>query len=87
MAVFWVYILQSQTSGRFYCGQTDDLVRRLREHNDPHYQGSKTTKRFKGPWIVVWNRTCSTRAKAMELETHIKKRGIKRFLSGVGDGC
>ena len=26
---FWVYILQSQSTGRYYCGQTDDIEKRL----------------------------------------------------------
>ncbi|HDZ89642.1 MAG TPA: GIY-YIG nuclease family protein, partial [Deltaproteobacteria bacterium] len=29
MVPFWVYILQSRSSGRFYCGHTSDLDRRL----------------------------------------------------------
>ncbi|HEX7928311.1 MAG TPA: GIY-YIG nuclease family protein, partial [bacterium] len=32
-----VYILRSPTADRFYCGITDDLERRLRQHNDPGY--------------------------------------------------
>ncbi|RUA02970.1 MAG: hypothetical protein DSY89_01780 [Deltaproteobacteria bacterium] len=48
-----VYILQSQSTGRFYCGQTDHLERRLYQHNDPNYHGSRTTKVFPGPWILV----------------------------------
>jgi len=45
---YWVYIIQSQSTGRFYCGYSSDPQRRLRQHNDPEYQLSKTTKRFKG---------------------------------------
>jgi len=75
-----VYILQSESSGRYYCGQTDDLDRRLRQHNDPKYRGSLTTKRFEGPWKVVWTDICTSRGEAMKLERRIKKRGIGRFL-------
>ena len=55
MPDFFVYILRSETTGRHYCGQTDDVARRVRQHNDPEYHGSKTTKRFQGPWVVVWS--------------------------------
>jgi predicted GIY-YIG superfamily endonuclease len=34
---FWVYILQSQSTGRYYCGYSSDPERRLRQHNDPEY--------------------------------------------------
>jgi len=74
-----VYILQSKTTGRYYCGHTDDLDRRLRQHNDPDYHGSKTTKRFEGPWVVVWSQEGESRGKAMVLERQIKKRGTQRF--------
>jgi predicted GIY-YIG superfamily endonuclease len=33
----WVYILQSQISGRYYCGHSTDVERRIRQHNDPDY--------------------------------------------------
>ena len=77
---FWVYILQSRSTGRFYCGQSSDVERRLRQHNDPEYGLSKTTKRFAGPWVLVWTKECPTRGEAMRLEKKIKKRGIGRFL-------
>jgi putative endonuclease len=77
---FWVYILRSQSTGRFYCGHTADLERRINQHNDPEYELCRTTKVFQGPWKMVWNRGCSERGEAMKLEKSIKKRGIGRFL-------
>jgi putative endonuclease len=76
---FFVYIIQSETTGRFYCGYSSDPERRLRQHNDPQYQLSQTTKRFEGPWKLIWARSCENRATAMKLEKAIKKRGIERF--------
>jgi putative endonuclease len=78
---FWVYILRSESSGRFYCGQTNSLPHRLRQHNDPEHHATKTTKRFQGPWTLVWSSPCATRSEAILLEQKIKKRGIHRFLS------
>jgi putative endonuclease len=77
---YFVYILQSESTGRFYCGSTSDIERRLRQHNDPEYRLSKTTKSFKGPWVLLWFRECPTRGEAMKLEKRIKKRGISRYL-------
>ena len=81
--VFWVYILWSETAGRYYCGSTDDVERRVRQHNDPDYHGSKTTKRFEGPWMLIWSEQHATRAEAMAREKQVKKRGIGRFLKEV----
>jgi predicted GIY-YIG superfamily endonuclease len=52
--VFYVYILQNP-SGRFYIGHTDDLSRRLQEHNDSAREGIKYTAKNNGPWILVWS--------------------------------
>ncbi len=77
---FHVYVLCSESTGRYYCGQTDNLERRIQQHNDPKHHGTQTTKRFPGPWRLEWTQICETRAEAMALEKQIKKRGIRRFL-------
>ncbi len=83
---FHVYILQSESTGRYYCGHTKNLPQRLRHHNDPDYRADATTRRFKGPWVLIWNERQADRSVAMLRERQIKKRGIKRFLqhSSVG---
>ena len=79
----WVYILQSENTGRYYCGQTSNIDRRLQQHNDPAYQLSKTTKRFEGPWKLVWVQECLDRSEATKLERLVKKRGIGRYLNDL----
>jgi len=81
---FFVYILQSDTSGRFYCGQTDNIPKRISQHNDPTNTFTRTTKVFQGPWNLVWSRECIDRTEAIKLERKIKSRGIKRFLDDCG---
>jgi putative endonuclease len=68
------------SSSRYYCGYTSDLKRRLKEHNDPDYKLSRTTKVLQGPWEIVWSEKCKNRSEAMKLEKSIKKRGIGRYL-------
>ena len=77
---FWVYILKSTLINRYYCGSSNDIERRLKQHNDINYTSTKTTKRFPGPWEIIWSEQHATRSRAMEREKQIKKRGIKRFL-------
>ncbi|HPO17510.1 MAG TPA: GIY-YIG nuclease family protein [Candidatus Hydrogenedentes bacterium] len=77
---YWTYILISETTGRHYCGSTDDIQRRVQQHNDPNHTSTKTTKRFPGPWKLLWTQEHETRSEAMDLEKRIKKRGIARFL-------
>ena len=40
--MFYAYVLQSKKNGRLYYGSTDDLKRRLTEHNSG--QGGKYTR-------------------------------------------
>jgi len=77
---YFVYIIQSETSLRYYCGSTDCIERRLQQHNDPTYTGSKTTKRFTGPWRLVCVSRHESRSEAMKHERRVKKRGINRYL-------
>jgi putative endonuclease len=69
---FWVYIIQSQSSGRYYCGYSDNVERRLNQHNDPEYRGTRTTKVFAGPWKVLWTYKCASTGEAVVLERKIK---------------
>ena len=87
----WVYILRSESTGRHYCGQTSNLAKRLAQHNDPEDRLTLTTKRFAGPWALVWSRGCPTRSEAMRLERAIRRRGTSRYLEEVAShgesGC
>jgi len=50
---YHIYILKNSVSGKYYCGQTDDMERRLREHNDPLRSGVKWTWKTDGEWKLV----------------------------------
>lgn len=63
-----VYILQSQSSGRFYIGHTADLVRRLQEHNE----GQTVSTRNRGPWQLVHKEPFETKSAAYAREREIK---------------
>jgi hypothetical protein len=45
---YTVYILYSSTLDRFYIGTTDNIIKRIEEHNSNHYKGSFTSKGI--PW-------------------------------------
>ena len=70
-------MLVSESTGRRYTGQTDDLARRLAEHNDPAHSATKFTTRQPGPWRMVHHEQYATRAEAMRREKWLKS-GIGR---------
>ncbi|MFN7654355.1 MAG: GIY-YIG nuclease family protein [Cyclobacteriaceae bacterium] len=76
---FQVYILQSLTTNRYYVGQTNNLEKRLDEHNSEVAGHTKKEQ----PWKLVWHKTVSTRGEALLLERKIKKRGASRFLEDL----
>ena len=80
---YCVYILKSASTDRYYCGSTDDIARRVRQHNDSNYRGSKTTKRFEGPWELIWQEKSTTRGVDMRRDKVIKKAVIVRFISNL----
>lgn len=78
----YTYILRC-ADGSYYCGWTNDLVRRLAAHNAG--TGGKYT-RSRGPVELVWYHVSETKEQAMSLEARIKRlpRGKKeKIINGV----
>jgi putative endonuclease len=64
----FVYILQSQISGKFYIGSTIDVDTRVDRHNAGHH---KSTKAYR-PWILVYVEKFDTLVGARRRERQIK---------------
>ena len=47
-----VYVLHSDTTNRYYAGHTEDLVRRLYQHNT----GENKSTKHGAPWKVVFTK-------------------------------
>ena len=67
---FYTYILASDRNGTLYTGSTDDLARRIWQHQEKHYRGF--TARY-GVDQLVWYETHDTREAAFLRERQIKK--------------
>ena len=78
--MYYVYVLRND-EGRFYVGQTDDLTRRLAEHNG----GTAFSTRNRGPWHLVYYEELTTRASALKREHQLKSgresQELKRSLA------
>ncbi|MHC4213695.1 MAG: GIY-YIG nuclease family protein [Planctomycetota bacterium] len=75
---FWVYVLENSV-GRFYVGSTDDLARRVDDHNSSEKILSKYTHK-NGPWKLIWAQRCTTRSEAMIRERSIKSMKSARWI-------
>jgi putative endonuclease len=66
---YYVYILECN-DGSLYTGSTNDLERRLKQHNDG--KGAKYT-RGRTPVVLVFNISLATKSSALKEELRIKK--------------
>ena len=81
--MYYVYILQSLKTKKLYIGHTDDLARRLIEHNTG--RGGMYTRQ-NGPWSLVYSCSCPDRASAVKRERYLKStKGSqeKKKLAGI----
>ena len=74
--MYFVYILSSLVSKKSYVGITDNLKRRLAQHNagNGYY-----TKRYK-PWKIIYTEKLEDREKARIREEYFKSAAGRRFL-------
>lgn len=81
--LFTVYILRNSLTGRHYIGNTNDLVRRLSEHNRGHTRST----RQKGEWEVIYKEEYNDSIEARRRELQIKSfkggNGFKELIAGV----
>jgi putative endonuclease len=85
-ASWWLYLLGC-SSGRSYVGISNDLDRRIAQHNGELPGGAKATRAGR-PWQIVRRWGPFTHVRAAQLEFELKqRRGAKRldWEPGVAD--
>ena len=76
---FFVYILFSRTTQRFYIGQTGDIQKRIQSHNE----GRSPSTRFGRPWTIEYIEVCATRAEAVRRERYLKSLKSAKALRSI----
>ncbi|MBI3335928.1 MAG: GIY-YIG nuclease family protein [Candidatus Portnoybacteria bacterium] len=66
--MYYVYILQSKKDKSYYVGSSEDLKRRLQEHN----QGKVEFTSSRIPYILIWYCAFRTKQKALAFEQYLK---------------
>ncbi len=80
--MWYVYILESLKNGRYYTGHTNNLERRLLEHN----KGLTKSLRFLRPLKLVYKEEYSSRLDAARREKFLKSgkgRELRKNLLGI----
>jgi putative endonuclease len=79
--MYTVYAISSQVAERIYVGFTDNITRRLVEHNNGK---TKSTKSYK-PWILFYYEQVANRQEARKREVFLKAGSGKEFLKSIRD--
>jgi putative endonuclease len=85
--MFYTYVLKSLKNASLYTGYTNDLKKRIKEHNDGE---SGFTKKYL-PYELIYYEAClnqsDAKAREIQLKTGLGKRylkaRLKRFLKTV----
>ena len=76
IVMYYVYVLRSLKDGRFYVGMTENIDRRLKEHNQGR---TRSTKGYR-PWELFFSEPYDTRIAAREREKYLKSGIGKEYI-------
>ena len=65
---FYVYVLQSRIKDKLYLGYTDNLTRRVKEHN----LGLNQSTKLYTPWTLIYYEACRNQQDAKRREKYFK---------------
>ena len=88
--MYYVYVIQSQKDNKFYTGYTNNLRRRIKEHNSK----TELSTNCRRPFRLVYYEGCVAKEDAIAREKYLKSgRGkkyirsrIKYYLENFGTG-
>ncbi|OIP58167.1 MAG: hypothetical protein CO136_02485 [Candidatus Levybacteria bacterium CG_4_9_14_3_um_filter_36_7] len=80
--MYFLYILRSIKNGMFYIGSTNNLERRIAEHNSNR---SRYTKN-KGPFELSYKEEYNTNSEAKKREYYLKSLKSKKVIEKLING-
>lgn len=76
MMFFYTYVLLSDKDNNYYIGYTNNLKRRLEEHN----KGENYSTRLRVPLQLIYFEACLNEKDAIQREKYLKSTIGRRFL-------
>ena len=74
--MFYVYLLESEKNEELYTGFTNDLAKRVKEHN----QGLNFSTKSARPLKCIYYEACTNEQDARRRETYLKTTQGKRLI-------
>jgi len=78
--MYFVYVLRSLKDHKRYIGSTDNLIRRVNEHNDGLVKSTKNRR----PLILIYSEEFNTKSEALKREKFFKSGYGRSFLKKIG---
>ncbi len=75
----YLYIIQSQSTNRYYIGVSENVENRLNQHNS----GNTRSTRNKGPWKLNFAQKFANKKEAMAEERKLKKWKSRTILEKI----
>ena len=75
--MYFVYILFSTKTNKYYIGSTDNLQSRLKHHNSGL---TPSTKSGAPDWVIKYTETLENRSAALKRELEIKRKKSRQYL-------
>ena len=79
--MYFIYIIYSKKLDRYYVGTTDDVLKRMGEHNSGFYSEAYTVKGV--PWVLSLSFESESSEKAYGIEKFLKRMKSRIFLDKV----
>ena len=80
--MFFVYAIHNSVADKIYIGSTDNIERRLNEHNSKG--GNHFTSRFEGEWKLIYKEEVEDRRTALirgkQLKSYQGRKFIKKYI-------
>jgi len=74
--MYYTYIIESLSTGRWYYGHSVNPEKRLHEHNT----GQAASTRNKGPWRLIFKREFPAKLAANRFELYLKRMRNKAYI-------
>jgi putative endonuclease len=77
--MFYAYVLKSLRNGRHYTGSTNNLERRISEHNSGQTKYTRQTR----PFELIYKESYNTKLEASKRERFLKTGKGREFLKQI----
>ncbi|MFD2202332.1 GIY-YIG nuclease family protein [Shivajiella indica] len=78
--MYFVYILYSSKTKKYYIGSTDDPKARFKHHN---YGATPSTKSGAPDWEIFYQEILPDRTAALKRESEIKRKKSRKYIEWI----